>query len=131
VLRNPGDADRAVRGRDGNPVLQLISIQQSLHSVRIDGVAALPAGSEIAVGADQELWVCRVNITRANPLNCAGCAAPAGIWLDEIKLQSPNAPSQRITNEWNNNCLGLNGGSWNCYTPAQNRSWGAVKSLYR
>jgi hypothetical protein len=120
----------------GNPNLQVTDIQQGLNGpdhVRFIGVAAIPAGSEIAVAPGAELWVCRLTINKANTLTCAGCALPSSLVFNEAYLQDPNEPAQKVTNPADNYCVGLSGGAASCpgATPATNRTWGAVKNLYR
>jgi hypothetical protein len=122
----------------GNPNLQVSTVQQGVNGpnrVRLLGTAAVPAGSELSVPAGDELWVCRVTISRANTVTCNdGCAAQATIVLNEMYMQQPGGlPAYRITNVADNYCVGLNGGNAQCpgATPAQNTSWGAVKNLYR
>jgi len=120
----------------GNPNLQVTDVQQGLNGpdhVRFIGVAAIPAGSEIAIEPGSELWVCRLTINKANTLTCAGCALPSSMVLNELYLQDPSAPAQKITNPADNYCVGLSGGAASCpgATPATNRTWGAVKNLYR
>ena len=120
----------------GNPNLQVTAIQQGVNGpdrVRINGVAAIPAGSEIPLATGTELWVCRVSINKTNTLTCAGCSLPATIVLNEIAMQDPNQPQQRITNPGDNYCVGLSGGAASCpgATPTENRTWGAVKNMYR
>jgi hypothetical protein len=123
----------------GNPNLQVTAIQQGLHganSVRVNGVAALPAGSEISVPANNaELWVCRIQINRANTLACtAGCTSGACIVLNQIDMLDPNNPKISVTNEATRQYVTWTAaGGLNCPlgTPTVNRSWGSVKSLYR
>jgi len=117
----------------GNPNLQVTAIQQGLHgsnSVRVNGVAALPAGSEIPVAVGTELWVCRITINKTATTTCAGCSQPASIVLNEISMQEPGGAPQRINNVVSNSCASISGGPCPGATPAANRTWGAVKSLY-
>jgi len=123
----------------GATVVQVSEIKQALHganSVRVNGVAAVPFGSELNVAADgSELWVCRVTINRANTLACTGCLLPACIVLNEMYMQQPGGlPAYRVTNESTNRWVTWQGGGGtNCPadTPTMNRTWGAVKGLYR
>jgi hypothetical protein len=118
----------------GNPNLQVTAIQQGLHgsnSIRVNGVAALPAGSEIPIGAGAELYLCNVKITKGNTLTCAGCTTPAQVVFNECKMQSPSAPDQVVSNEGGKYCQSVAGGICPGGTPAQNKTWGSVKSLYR
>jgi hypothetical protein len=118
----------------GLPNLQVTAIQQGLHgtnTIRVNGVAAVPVGSEIPLAAGDELWVCRVRITKPGTTTCAGCAAPATIVFTECKLQSPTEPNQVISNTADNISLTIGVAQPYCSTPAQNKTWGAVKNLYR
>jgi len=120
-----------------NQNLQVSQIQQGVNGpnrIRVNGVAAVPAGSELNVVGGSEQWVCRVTITRTNQLTCAGCLTPATIVLNEMYMQQPGGlPAYRITNPADNYCIGYNGGDAQCpgATPTQNATWGAVKNLYR
>lgn len=116
----------------------VFAVQDSLHgdnSVRVNGVGAIPAGSEIAVPTNTELWLCRVTINRASTLACAGCTTPACIVLNQSELLSPDEPKIVITEGaattgW---AMWQGAGTLNCPggTPTKNRTWGAVKNLYR
>ena len=110
------------------------------NTLRLNGGAAIPAGSEIQVLADgTELVVCKVTITHtktAGATGCAGCAIPACIVLNECKAQQPaGVGDYTVINEapgmtrW----VTWNGSPTNCPagTPTQSRTWGAVKNLYR
>lgn len=120
----------------GNPNVPVVTIQQGAGGpdyVRLNGVAALFAGSEVPLEAGTEQWVCRVTINKANTLTCSGCALPATIVLSEVSLQGPPDPTQRITAPAYNSCIGLKGGLAFCpgVVPVQNRTWGMVKSAYK
>lgn len=119
----------------GNPNLQVTAVQQGVNGpdrVRLNGVAAIPAGSEIPLAAGDELWLCRVTIGRAATLTCAGCALGASIVLNEVSIQSPSEPKQVITNQAGNYCVGNTAGIAFCpgATPTLNKTWGALKGLY-
>jgi len=119
--------------------LQVSQVQNGVNGpnrVRIIGVAAVPAGSELNVPAGSEQWVCRVTVSRANTIGACntGCSLPVTIVLNEMYMQQPGGlPAYRITNPADNYCVGLNGGNAQCpgATPTQNTTWGAVKGLYR
>lgn len=112
----------------------------AVNTLRLNGGAAVPAGSELNVVADgSELVVCKVSISRTKTVgtgSCAGCAIPACIVLNECKLQQPagagdftvvdEAPGKVRWATWN-------GSPTNCPdgTPTQNRTWGSIKNLYR
>jgi len=118
-------------------IVQVSAIQQGVNGpnrVRVNGLAAIPAGSEIPLATGDELWLCMVQIFRANTLACVtGCSSPATIVFNETKLLSPTEPQSVITNPAGNYCIGWNGGVATCpgATPTENRTWGAVKNLYR
>lgn len=117
------------------------AIQPGIHGpnwVRVNGAAALAAGSEISLPADgTEYYVFRVTISRAKSTgtgSCAGCNVGACIVLNEIKLSQPLGIGDRtVTNPATSNFAVWQGGLAQCPipTPAQNRTWGAVKNLYR
>jgi hypothetical protein len=126
---------------NSQPNLAVFQVQQFLHgpsSVRLNGGAAVPAGSEIALVADgvTELNVARVVINHTKTTGvgaCDGCLAGACIVLQECYLQQPaGMPLYRLSTPISN-VVTLNNGSLNCTgaTPTQNRTWGAVKGLYR
>jgi hypothetical protein len=119
-------------------IVEVSAIQQSVNGanrVRINGLAAIPAGSEIPLVADgTEYWTAKVSIFRNNTTTCTGCSMGACIVFNESKLLSPTEPAQVITNEATRRWVTWNGGGGtDCPTdtPAINRTWGAVKSLYR
>ena len=66
---------------------------------------------------------------------CAGCSTAACIVLNEIKLVQPASAGvdYRIQNPADRNFVTYNAGAPACpgATPAQSKTWGAVKSLYR
>jgi hypothetical protein len=64
---------------------------------------------------------------------CLGCLTPASIALEEVQLYSrAPAPNDKFVLTAPNvrNFVTLNGGA-GVPTPVQNKSWGAVKALYR
>ena len=110
------------------------------NTLRLNSGAAIPAGSEIALTADgSELVVGKVTITHSKTVGtgaCAGCTTPVCIVLNECKLQQPAGVGDfTVLNEaaGKTRSLTFNGTPANCptNTPTQNRTWGAVKSLYR
>ncbi len=129
--------------------LQIQTIQPEISGpgmFRAISAAALPAGSERSLVADgTELTVCRVVVLHAKTVGqgaCDGCRVGACFWLKEIYLeQLAGLPSQRITDARRNAIVGHNA-VWDysiefqssgltCTTPALNRTWGAIKTLYR
>ncbi len=124
-------------------LLSVFAAQQGTNGpnkVRLNGGAAIPAGSEITVNADgTELLVSKVNISRTKSTgtgSCAGCNLGACLVLNECFLQQPAGMGDyRVTNAATpgSNFVTWQGGVAQCPlpTPAQNRTWGAVKNLYR
>jgi len=124
---------------DTAPV-SLVDIQQQVigqSSFQIKAVAAIQ--NPIAVTADgSELNVSVIRIARTlstGPGSCPGCLNGACFVLDRITLVQPNGVGDytflnAATNIWT---MYNGGGSLpsQCYVPAQNRTWGQIKSLYR
>jgi hypothetical protein len=108
------------------------------NTLRLNGGAAIPAGSEIAQIADgTELVVCKVSIGRTKTVgtgSCAGCTVGACLVLNECKAQQPaGVGDYTVINPATSNFITWQTGSPVCpqATPSQNRTWGAVKNLYR
>lgn len=122
-------------------VLDLQPTAMGVHGanwLRINAGAVVPSGQEYDIPADgTELVVCKVTVNRAKTTGtgaCAGCATAACIVLNECKLQTPaGAHDQTVTQEGTSRWVTWNGTPVGCpgTTPAVNRTWGAVKSLYR
>lgn len=134
-----GTACDGIWGTTSN--LAVFQLQQNLHgpnTFRLNGGAAVQAGQEIALVADgtTELNVCRVVITHAKTTGvdaCAGCSSGACIVLQECYLQQPaGQPLYRLTTPISN-VVTFNNGTLDCMgaTPTQNKTWGAVKGMYR
>ncbi|MCC6349324.1 MAG: hypothetical protein IT347_06995 [Candidatus Eisenbacteria bacterium] len=125
----------------GSINLSVFQAQQFLHgpnTVRFNGGAAIPAGSEISLVADgtTELNVSRLNISHTKSTgagSCAGCNVGVCLTLQECYLQQPAGfPVYRVTTPVNA-VVALNSSPVQCQgaTPTRNRTWGAVKGLYR
>lgn len=125
----------------GAPPLAILDVQPGVNGpnkIRLNGGAVVPAGSELNLVADgSELVVCKVTINRAKTIltgACAGCNVGACIVLNECKLQQPGGVGDRtVTNPAVSNFVTWQGGLAACpqATPAQNRTWGSLKNLYR
>lgn len=124
-----------------SPNLAVFQLQQFLHganTLRLNGGAAVQAGQEIALVADgtTELNVCRVLINHSKSAGtgaCAGCDMGVCIVLQECYLQQPAGfPVYRLLTPISN-VVTFNNGALLCTgaTPTKNRTWGAVKGLYR
>ena len=135
---------------------------QSPNRVRIAAAAAVAPATLMNLDAWQETFVCNfvfTHIKAVGPGSCEGCAIPACLDLQAIKivtLVSANNVQLRDGSPWNSSKLALwqHGAFTNYYhhipstpnsflyfdtfdcaavdlTPAQVRTWGAIKSLYR
>lgn len=89
----------------------------------------------------QELSVFRISVSRAKSTGagaCTGCAQPACVVLCNVHLSSPTDGTPPdgvwVTYSRTGNSIQYNGAFAYCAggaAPARNRTWGAVKSLYR
>lgn len=131
-----------------SPVLSVLQIQQGLQGpnmFRINSGAAVPAGSELAWVADgTELVVARISISRAKTVGtgaCPGCVGAACFEYRETKLEQPAGIGNYMVTNWATTgyayLFGTSGGLapqnvWDpCEVSAPNRTWGAIKTLYR
>jgi hypothetical protein len=122
----------------GAPPLPVFAVQQGLHgpnTVRFNGGAALVAPNPLST--DAELVVAKLTVGHTKSVgtgSCAGCTAGACFVFNESKLNQPAGfGDYTVTAPAAGNFCTLNGGAPICpqATPTQNRTWGAVKSLYR
>lgn len=92
-----------------------------------------------ALSSTQEYFIANVVINHANTVGgsaCAGCATPACILFSECFLrQSVGVGDHFVNNTAVRNHVTWQGGavSGGCpaATPAENRTWGSIKSMYR
>lgn len=100
-------------------------------------LAAVATPGENVLDAGTEYAFFGFNILRTRtlgPSGCAGCNVGAAIVLNEIKLIQPAGVGDvRLTNPMGDICTLYNNAPLNCpgATTTQNRTWGAVKALYR
>ena len=102
-------------------------------------IYAVPSTLAAPVDADIEYFAFTASVSHAKTVgsgSCAGCSDPVCIVLNEIKLtQAVGVGDFRIQNAATRNFVTWQGGvvSGGCpaVVPTQNRTWGAVKSLYR
>jgi len=86
----------------------------------------------VSLLASNEYYATGLALTFENTLSgCPGCSTPGRITLNEILVDGIEPPSQRLTNALHNQTIGWHGGEAAGPTPAQNSTWGQVKSLYR
>jgi hypothetical protein len=110
------------------------------NRVRIGGSVSVATGGPTAAGT--EYYSININISNTKTVgspNCAGCNEPVCIVLNEIKITQPSGTSggsPQVTSPLTSNFVTANGGvigGAGCpgATPAVNRTWGQVKSIYR
>ena len=89
-----------------------------------------------------EYYVCTVLLSHAKsvgPGSCGGCGVPACLVFNSLEVFSDLTPNLRmayITNPLDRNFVTWQGGTTGmpicpAATPARNRTWGSLKSLYR
>ena len=101
-------------------------------------VGAIPSPSPIVADeVGQELVLGVVRLSRAKTVGataCPGCFIGACFVASEVKLEQASGVGDVIlTQPGVSNWVEFNGGTghYNCYVPAVNRTWGAIKALYR
>lgn len=103
---------------------------------RITWIIAVP-GEFTLDGADGEQYILALNLLKGNTTSCAGCATPACLVANEMRLTRPaQAPGGDVfiyTPATNYAVTWQGGGTPECpgTTPTQNTTWGQVKHLYR
>lgn len=123
------------------PNLSVFAIQPGVwapNTLRLRAGAAVPPGSEIALLADgSELTVARIAISRVKstgPGACEGCSSMACLFFRQARLEQPAGVGDHWL--WNPSAtpmVWLNTPAWGsqCEIPTLNRTWGAIKTLYR
>lgn len=106
------------------------------NAFRIRAAGALAAPSPItAAMLGTELNVCTVSILRSHSTGadaCAGCLAGVCFVGTQCVLQQPaGVGDYYVTTPATNNFIDFQISTYECYTPTRNRTWGAVKGLYR
>jgi hypothetical protein len=105
---------------------------------RIRAVGAVQSADAVAVHPGLEYYAFEIRIDRRKSIgagSCAGCPISACIELSFIKLYQPtsmlNDPA--ITRTDQNRYVTYNGAQVSdcAITPVRNRTWGAVKAIYR
>lgn len=129
----------------GQVPLQVQQIQTGIYGAahfRLNSGAAVPQGYEIPLVADGAEWIAaRVVVFHAKTTGastCTGCRTGACIMLEEMNLQQPPGMGDyRVTYAATSNWAAHNAEFFissrgpECTTPALNRTWGAIKTLYR
>ncbi len=123
----------------GTPMFSVLSTSLSADGkvLRVDGAAGISTVQDISlVGDGIERIVCRVTIQRAKSTGadaCEGCLECQMIVPYEVKLmQSSGQGDYTLTQVADESPFEL---GWNGYCPppdpVQNRTWGAIKGMYR
>jgi len=88
----------------------------------------IPAGTE-----QMAFKLILSNVSTVGAGSCGGCADGACIVLNSMYLAQCNGPNFNLTMPLSRNFVTWQGGIPDCpaATPAQNRTWGALKTLYR
>jgi hypothetical protein len=124
-------------------VLSVFAVQPvdgSPNRILFNGGAAVSASMAIPGDGSTEYGVLKLTVSRAKSSgagSCAGCMTSACLTLNEINFQPAaiDLPWTRYTNpttdgsnvvQWQSTSSSCSGSG-----PAKNRSWGAVKALYR
>jgi hypothetical protein len=125
---------------DGAPAVSASQVTSAPVSwgfiIRIAGAVQVPSPIT-AEEVGQELIAAVVRISRIKTVGagaCEGCPIGACFVASQVKLSQPFGVGDVILSyPAANNWVQLNGGTgnYNCYVPAMNRTWGAIKTLYR
>jgi hypothetical protein len=110
------------------------------NRARIKVLYAVPPSLAGPVDENLEYGAFNLNISGAKTVGagaCVGCADPVCLVLNEIRLtQAVGLPNYRLQSPalrnyatWQGGAIGV--GGCPAVVPAQNRTWGSVKSLYR
>ena len=110
-----------------------------LNQARIRVGVAVPSNQFVQLNATDMYYVARVVL--AGNATCGGCEEPACLVLNSIRIFRPPRPEGVPTSDVVVTAPGLGNGNWagwqtaaatTCQAvPVRNRTWGAVKSLYR
>src|SRR5262245_18162878 len=98
------------------------------------GFAAL--ATAVGVTAGHQYYVTRIRFNNSKTLgagSCARCATPVSLLLGKMEIIDETGNiAEVVTTPDQNGCIDWQGGSGLCAaTPARNRTWGAIKTLYR
>ncbi len=111
---------------------------RSASQARLLVVATVPSTAAVALQAGVPYFAPRVRIRSGNSTTCAGCAASACLVLNSIQLHrlpgtTPEDLLITVAATETMNWISWQGGvGADCAAvPARNRTWGAIKSLYR
>ncbi len=155
-----GDSPGCLAWAGTTPVVAVYDIARGgfydPNQMVIQVATVVPAGSEVALGANTEYQLFRVRITHAKSAGagaCAGCAVPACIGFGQLELAMLGGDTETFAGAgldavtWQGAYVsayptrlhdpptpGLHDNFLQCTlppVPARNRTWGTIKSLYR
>jgi hypothetical protein len=120
-------------GASGGIVSYQIAPGGVANAGRIGAFSAIPTSN--AILASREYYVFALGISNAGTSACPGCATPATLVLQDLRIDSSVGGGfvyNHITTPLQNQCITWQGASNICATEARpNPSWGQIKSLYR
>lgn len=113
------------------------------NMVRVVMAFAIPAITDGSLDEYSEYYSFRLNIAKAKTVGtgaCAGCDVPLGFYFTRLKLVQPvgvgdyyiDQPVSSAFAAWQNGWFYSYDVGYSCPpVPARNKTWGALKSLYR
>lgn len=112
------------------------------NRVRLVSIGAVQPTLAATIDDVSEYAVCKLAVSRAKSTGavvCAGCNVGAAIVVNEVKIQQPlGVGDQRVVNAGDRQGITYISSATGAVappaigaTPAQSRTWGAVKNLYR
>lgn len=104
---------------------------------RLQLSSALPTGDSVAVAANEQIYLFTVRFDHQLTVGsgaCTGCRLPVCILLRRVTLHQPigvgdytyNGPDERDNVFWQSSSLPSG-----CFVATRNRTWGAIKGMYR
>lgn len=106
------------------------------NAARIYAVAAVPPENSVPIESEIEYFALRLDLSNGSTVgdgSCSGCSTPGCLQVRSLDLYTPGRPlGVPIRNPAVRSILfWQSGGGLVCQVPVQNRTWGAIKSLYR
>lgn len=106
-------------------------------TARLHLSCAVLSSNTVPISTDEHTFLFTLRIDHQRTIGtgaCAGCATPMCLMLRSVTLHQPegvgdyswNGPDERDHVLWQPSSFPAG-----CYVPTQNRTWGAIKSLYR
>ncbi|MBI5711721.1 MAG: hypothetical protein HZC42_15670 [Candidatus Eisenbacteria bacterium] len=99
---------------------------------RIHLSAALQNGVPLAAGVEYDGFQLVISNTKTVGSDaCEGCCGPLFLVFAQVRVFDQSGDAEYLSAALANQVISWQGGYGNCATPARNRTWGAIKSLYR